>query len=154
MPSLKSEERLRKLKEKQARVNAELRRAEARARIAERKRQTRLQFLTGRMVLDQVERGALAEQEVKVMLDRFLKRPSDRALFDLPPPAFQRVRDLRAEGNSHRHIAKILKAEGVPLPPGFGPKWSHTVVGRVLRQLEAAAPSPPTTEEGRHGSAE
>jgi len=86
MPRANPEERLPKLKEKQARINAEIQRAEARKREAERKRATRRKILAGSMVLDQVARGAVSETVFKADMDRFLKRPHARALFDLPPP--------------------------------------------------------------------
>ena len=85
MPRANPEERLPKLKEKQARITAEIQRAEARKREAERKRATRRQFLVGSMVLDQVACGALSETVFKAEMDRFLKAARDRALFALPP---------------------------------------------------------------------
>lgn len=154
MPRAEPEERLRKLKEKQARVNAEIQRTEARQREAERKRETRRLILLGSMALDQVARGQVTEQVFKARMDRFLRRPQDRALFDLPPPAFQRIQDLRAEGKSLRRIAAILAAARVPFPPGCCKKWNHKVVARLLRQLEGGDTAPAATEEGRHGNAE
>ena len=159
MPSANPEARRRKLEEKLKRINAELQRARGRAAQEKRKRETRRKILAGAMVLDWVARGELAEKRFKADMDRFLKRPSDRSLFDLPPPAFQRLLDLRGEGKSHRAIAKILEAEGVPLAgpapgPGRYKKWNHRAVGRLLLQLEGAYTSPAAREEVRHGSAE
>ena len=154
MPRANPEERIRKLEEKPARVTAEIQRAKAHTREAERTRETRRQFLAGAMLKDQIARGVVSEMEVKAHMDRFLKRPRDRALFDLPPPAFQRILDLHEEGKSRRHIAAILATERVPLPPGHYKKWNHQAGGRVLRQLEGADTAPAATEEGRHGSAE
>ena len=159
MPRANPAARRRKLEEKQARIKAELQRAAARQRERERKRAARRQFLTGRMALDQVERGEVSETVFKAHMDRFLTSDRDRALFDLPPPAFQRVRDLRAEGKSLRLIAEILEARGrPPLPPESVPPCGHAgylcSVWQLLRQLEAADISPAATEEVRHGSAE
>ena len=52
---------------------------------AERKRETRRKILAGAMTLDRVERGELPESRFKADMDRFLERPQERALFDLPP---------------------------------------------------------------------
>ena len=87
MPRAKPEERKRKLKEKQARIKAELQRLEARERETERKRDTRRKILLGAMVLDRIARGEVPETVVKADMDRFLERPQERALFDLPPRA-------------------------------------------------------------------
>ena len=57
-------------------------------------------------------------------------------------PALQRALELREEGQSHRRIAEILEAEGVPLPPGRGKKWNHTAGGRLFRQFEAVPTQP------------
>ena len=145
MPSPKPEERVKKLEEKRARLTAHLQRVEARARIAARKRETRRQFLTGRMVLDQVERGELAEQEFKAQMDRYLKHPRDRAVFNLLPAPFQHLRKLRAAGHSERAIAQILEAEGVH--PGRYKKWNRETVRRILALADAAA----ATEEVQDG---
>ena len=58
-------------------------------------------------------------------------------------PALERALELREERKSHRVIAEILEAEGVPLPPGRAKKWNHTTVGQLFQQLEATAPLPP-----------
>lgn len=87
MPRANPEERRAKLKEKQARIKAELQRLDARERQAERKRETRRKILAGAMVLDRVDRGELAEKLFLRDMDRFLERPHERALFDLPPRA-------------------------------------------------------------------
>lgn len=59
-------------------------------------------------------------------------------------PTLQRVQELRAAGKSHRGIAALLAAEGVPLPPGRAKKWNHVAVRACLQQLEAltAPPAP------------
>ena len=145
MPTATPEERRRKLKEQQARLNAELQRLDARARQADRKRDTRRKFLAGALVLEMIARGELSEAEVMAALDRFLKQPRDRALFDLLPDPFQRLRALRAAGNSQRAMAQILAAEGVH--PGRYKKWNRETVRRILALADAAA----ATEEGQDG---
>ena len=145
MPSATPEERRRKIKEKQARLNAELQRMDTRARQADRKRDTRRKFLAGALVLEMIARGELAEAEVMAALDRFLKLPCDRAMFDLLPDPCQRLRALRAAGHSQRAIAQILEAEGVH--PGRYKKWNRETVRRILARADAAA----ATEEVQDG---
>lgn len=79
------EERLRALKAQQNRTAA---RARTLASRRERKEDTRRKILAGAWVLHQLERGEMPREGVMAALDRFLVRPEDRALFDLPvaPP--------------------------------------------------------------------
>ena len=85
MPRAKPADRLRKLKEQRARINAEIQRVKGRESQEERKRETRRKILAGAMVLDRVARKELAEKLFKADMDRFLERDQDRALFELPP---------------------------------------------------------------------
>lgn len=85
MPRAKPEDRLRKLEEQRARINAEIQRVRSRESQEERKRETRRKILAGAMVLDRVARKELAEKLFKDDMDRFLDRDQDRALFGLPP---------------------------------------------------------------------
>ena len=57
-------------------------------------------------------------------------------------PALERALELREERKSHRRIAEILEAEGVPLPPGRAKKWNHTAVGQLFQQFDARSPAP------------
>ena len=85
MPRAKPEDRMRKLEEQRARINAEIQRVRSRESQEERKRETRRKILAGAMVLDRVARKDLSEKLFKADMDRFLERDQDRALFDLPP---------------------------------------------------------------------
>ena len=87
MPRANPQDRMRKLEEQRARINAAIQRVKAREHQAERKRETRRKILAGAMVLDRVARGAVAEKLFLDDMDRFLERAQDRALFDLPPKA-------------------------------------------------------------------
>ncbi len=78
------EERLRALKAQQTRSVARQRTVSSRR---ERKDDTRRKILAGAWVLNQVERGQMSSETFKAALDRFLTRPEDRALFDLPASA-------------------------------------------------------------------
>jgi len=85
MPRANPQDRLRKIEEKQARLKAEAQRVKARAREAERKRETRRLILYGAMLKDRIARGAVSEKLIMADMDQFLTRDHERALFDLPP---------------------------------------------------------------------
>ena len=85
MPRAEPTEKIRKLEENRARINAEIQRVKGRAQQEERKRETRRKILAGAMVFDRVARGEVSEQRFKADIDRFLERDQDRALFGLSP---------------------------------------------------------------------
>ena len=87
MPRAKPADRIRKLKERRARINAEIQRVRSRESQEERKRETRRLILMGAMLRDRIARKDLSEKLFKADMDRFLERDQDRALFDLPPKA-------------------------------------------------------------------
>ena len=51
----------------------------------ERKRDTRRKILAGASVLDRADKDPVSARHLKEILDAFLTKPQDRALFDLPP---------------------------------------------------------------------
>ena len=51
----------------------------------ERKRDTRRKILAGACVLDRADKDPVSARHLKEILDAFLTKPQDRALFDLPP---------------------------------------------------------------------
>lgn len=82
-----AEERLAKLEEQRARLNAEISRVKARASANERKRDTRRKVLAGAMVLGQVEQGTFPKEKFLAQLDEYLERDNDREMFGLPAKA-------------------------------------------------------------------
>ena len=80
---LPSADRLRKLEEQRAPINAEIQRGRRRESQEERRRDTRHEILMGPMMLERVEDRKTSEKWVKAEMDRFLKREQDRALFGL-----------------------------------------------------------------------
>ena len=50
-----------------------------------RKLDTRRKILAGACVLDRADKDPASAQHLKEILDAFLTKPQDRALFDLPP---------------------------------------------------------------------
>lgn len=77
-----SKQALEKLKEQRDKLNARIQQKEARLKSSERKIDTRKKILIGSYFLD----NAIKENkldEIKSFMDKYLKRNSDRALFDL-----------------------------------------------------------------------
>lgn len=80
--SKQSKQALEKLKEQRDKLNARIQQKEARLKSSERKIDTRKKILIGSYFLD----NAIKENkldEIKSMMDKYLKRNSDRALFNL-----------------------------------------------------------------------
>lgn len=73
-----------KLKEQRDKLNARIQAAEAREKSAERKKDARRKILVGSYYLEQAEKKEKMD-DLKKRMDEFLKRESDRALFDLEP---------------------------------------------------------------------
>lgn len=77
-----SKQELEKLKEQRDKLNARIQQKEARLKTSERKIDTRKKILVGSYFLD----NAIKENkldEIKSSMDKYLKRNSDRSLFDL-----------------------------------------------------------------------
>ena len=75
-----AEERLKKLKAKNARDKARLRTVQKRT---ERRQETRRKFLVGAVVLARIEKGELEESVLRGWMDAALQGAEDRALFFL-----------------------------------------------------------------------
>ena len=78
-------DRLKRLEEQRARINAEIQRVRAREQQQTRKDDTRRKILVGSMLLQLVEDGEWPEDKLRARLDTYLTRSDDRALFELPP---------------------------------------------------------------------
>ncbi len=80
--SKQSKYALEKLKEQRDKLNARIQQKEARLKSSMRKMDTRKKILIGSYFLD----NAIKENkwdEIKSLMDKYLKRNSDRSLFDL-----------------------------------------------------------------------
>ena len=73
------------LKRAQAAKRLMEQRQRARESKAERAKDARRKILMGAMVLDGLRTGAMDRAAVTMMLDQYLSRDDDRALFDLAP---------------------------------------------------------------------
>lgn len=74
---------LERLKAQREKLEARIQAAEARAKTSERKKDTRRKILVGSYYLDQAMKSNQMDN-LKMLLDKFLTRESDRKLFDLP----------------------------------------------------------------------
>ena len=85
----KLDERISAMEQRLKQLKARQQRAEARKRTLDSQKKRRIdnrrKILVGAIILAQVERGEMSERELRELLDRWLERDDDRALFELPP---------------------------------------------------------------------
>lgn len=77
-----SKNRLERLKGQREKLNARIQATEARFKTSERKRDTRKKILIGSYYLDKAIKENSMD-EINSIMDKYLKRNSDRELFDL-----------------------------------------------------------------------
>jgi hypothetical protein len=77
-----SKQALEKLKLQREKINARIQAAESRLKTSARKQDTRKKILIGSYYLDQAMKENKID-EIKIMLDKYLKRNSDRILFGM-----------------------------------------------------------------------
>ena len=77
--------KLEKLKAQQAKLAARIQAVEARVKVSGRKQDTRRKILVGACYLDEARKNEEGLAGLKEKLDGYLKRDSDRKLFDLLP---------------------------------------------------------------------
>ena len=77
-----SKNRLERLKEQREKLNAKIQLAEARFKTSERKCDTRRKILLGSYYLDKAIKENSMD-EINLIMDKYLKRNSDRELFGL-----------------------------------------------------------------------
>ena len=75
--------KLERLLEKEAQLKAQIQQAKAAERTLEKKRDTRRKILIGAAVMARVNSGEWPKADLRMMMDGFLTRPHERALFDL-----------------------------------------------------------------------
>lgn len=85
MPRGNVDEMIRKEEDRKAQAIAKLQRLKARKIQEDRKRETQIIILTGKMTLDRIERGDLSKRQYLADMDRYLTRDRDRALLGLSP---------------------------------------------------------------------
>jgi hypothetical protein len=79
----KTNKRLETLMQRRAALDAQINAQKAREKASERKRETRRKVLAGAAVLFRAESDPAFRSELDKILDGFLSRPDERALFGL-----------------------------------------------------------------------
>jgi len=79
-----SEDKLRRLHEKERQLKAQIESIESRAKSEKRKKDTRIKILVGSVVLNTVETGGFPKDALLEMLNVGLTKVRDRKLFNLP----------------------------------------------------------------------
>ena len=82
--SIRHSHRLQRLKEQREKLDARIQATEARIKNSERKKDVRRKILVGAYYLDKATRENTMDELNKIM-DKFLKRNSDREIFALDP---------------------------------------------------------------------
>jgi uncharacterized membrane protein YqiK len=78
----KSKQSLERLKEQREKLNARIQAQESRLKNTERKKDTRRKILIGSYFIDEAQKENKVDS-LKTLMDKYLKRNSDRLLFDL-----------------------------------------------------------------------
>jgi hypothetical protein len=85
LPAIHQTHRLQRLKEQREKIDARIQAAEARIKTSERKKDTRRKILVGAYYLDMAIKENKLDK-IKEIMDAYLHRDFDRALFDLSSP--------------------------------------------------------------------
>jgi large subunit ribosomal protein L7/L12 len=80
--SKQSKQALEKLKIQRDKLNSRIQQQEARVKTSERKMETRKKILIGSFYLEHAIKENRMD-EIKTLMDKYLKRNSDRSLFEL-----------------------------------------------------------------------
>ena len=80
-----SSDRLEKLRQQQEKLKRKIALEQSRLRDQERKRDTRRKIIAGALVLKHAEIHPAFRETLHELLDKFVERDEDRALFELPP---------------------------------------------------------------------
>jgi lipid II:glycine glycyltransferase (peptidoglycan interpeptide bridge formation enzyme) len=75
----------RELKQRRARIVRQKKQQQAKLMNQQRKADTRRKVLIGAAILARVQSGEMRDDQLTAMMDNYLERDDDRALFDLPP---------------------------------------------------------------------
>ena len=86
MPRKPPDEKLAELEEKKAQIDALIHKHRARARVEERKRDTRRKIIAGALALEHAAVSSTFGEELRTLIAKHVTRPEDRKLFDLTPP--------------------------------------------------------------------
>ena len=89
MPRQKPTDKIEALRQRQAQIAAQLKALEARESETARKADARRKIIAGALALEHLEKNPKSEfgTVLRRLLDEYVTRPSDRALFPSLPPA-------------------------------------------------------------------
>ena len=73
------------LTKKRDEINAQIQAIKAREQAQHRKDDTRRKVLVGGVVLKMLKTGEMPQERLNQILDKYLEKDTDRALFDLAP---------------------------------------------------------------------
>lgn len=76
------DEQLEELRQKEAKLKAQIQKKQAQVRAAERKRDTRRKIIAGAIALEQTEHDPAFAAKFLALLKEHVTRPEDRKLFD------------------------------------------------------------------------
>ena len=113
--------KLQRLLKKEAQIKAQIQQAKAAERTLEKKRDTRRKILIGAAVMARVNAGEWPESDLRMMMDGFLTRPNERALFDLDAPEGASERKAIQNSGEKKQAKKTkasekVKAQKLPEP--------------------------------------
>ncbi len=77
-------DRIKELEEKKKQIQARIQKLKAQESTKKRKEETRRKILLGALVQHLIKTGYWSESEIYKQLDKFLGKPIDRKLFNLP----------------------------------------------------------------------
>ncbi len=97
-------ERIKDLEEKKKQLEARIQKLKAQESAKKRKEDTRRKILLGALVQHLTKTGYWSSSEIIKQLDKFLDKPIDRKLFDLPerPKKPEKVEEKRLSTDSVR----------------------------------------------------
>lgn len=76
-------EKIADLEKKEAQIRAQLNREKSKLKDDERKRDTRRKIIVGALALE--HKDSTFQETLRRLLNQYVTKPHDRALFDLPP---------------------------------------------------------------------
>ena len=124
-----SAERLAELEAQEKQLRARINREKARIKTEERKKDTRRKIIAGALALEHKDEGFQAQ--LRKLIDEYVLRPEERALFDLEPlPDDTQTDDLNA----------AYQAAAAPAAPSVGGKKPNTENGDGIALKASRAP--------------
>lgn len=97
------QDRIAELEKQQAQIKARIQRERGKLRLEERKRDTRRKIIAGALALEHAGIDPDFDAALQRLLNRYVVRPDDRALFDLPPVSDEKSSDMNTVAELRHH---------------------------------------------------